>query len=170
MMTTARGGGPAVTVGARGRDVVSRAPRAMRGARTSVGGSFAPSGARAGARVPPPARKRGEGEGDGVSGALEGVEELLEAIFGFLGVSREKCIYKIHKKAFQFLIKKIDDSNEVRTPRVVEWSSSQWTCRVPAGSGGAYYQQLFSEWWEFPMPLTRLIRPCHPKNLSVNHL
>ena len=34
----------------------------------------------------------------------------------------------------------------------------------------AYYQQLFSEWWEFPMPLTRLIRPCHPKNLSVNHL
>ena len=26
------------------------------------------------------------------------------------------------------------------------------------------------EWWEFPMPLTRLIRPCHPKNLSVNHL
>ncbi len=54
--------------------------------------------------------------------------------------------------------------------RVVEWSSSQWTFRVPAGSGGAYYQQLFSEWWEFPMPLTRLIRPCHPKNLSVNHL
>tara|TARA_B100000287_G_scaffold421416_1_gene462085 strand:+ start:332 stop:1822 length:1491 start_codon:yes stop_codon:yes gene_type:complete len=47
MMTTARGGGPAVTVGARGRDVVSRAPRAMRGARTSVGGSFAPSGGRA---------------------------------------------------------------------------------------------------------------------------
>ena len=47
MMTTASGGGPAVTVGARGRDVVSRAPRAMRGARTSVGGSFAPSGARA---------------------------------------------------------------------------------------------------------------------------
>ena len=34
----------------------------------------------------------------------------------------------------------------------------------------AYYQQLFSEWWDFPMPLTRLIRPCHPKNLSVNHL
>ena len=55
-------------------------------------------------------------------------------------------------------------------PRVVEWSSSQWTYRVPAGSGCAYYQQLFSEWWEFPMPLTRLIRPCHPKNLSVNHL
>ena len=26
------------------------------------------------------------------------------------------------------------------------------------------------EWWDFPMPLTRLIRPCHPKNLSVNHL
>ena len=47
MMTKARGGGPAVTVGARGRAVVSRAPRAMRGARTSVGGSFAPSGARA---------------------------------------------------------------------------------------------------------------------------
>ena len=69
-----------------------------------------------------------------------------------------------------YLQKKIYDSNEVRTPRVVEWSSSQWTCRVPAGSGGAYYQQLFSEWWEFPMPLTRLIRPCHPKNLSVNHL
>ena len=31
-------------------------------------------------------------------------------------------------------------------------------------------QQLFSEWWDFPMPQTRLIRPCHPKNLSVNHL
>ena len=31
-------------------------------------------------------------------------------------------------------------------------------------------QQLFSEWWDFPTPLTRLIRPCHPKNLSVNHL
>ena len=34
----------------------------------------------------------------------------------------------------------------------------------------AYYQQLLFEWWDFPMPLTRLIRPCHPKNLSVNHL
>ena len=54
--------------------------------------------------------------------------------------------------------------------RVVEWSSSQWTCWVPAGSGCAYYQQLFREWWDFPMPLTRLIRPWHPKNLSVNHL
>ena len=34
----------------------------------------------------------------------------------------------------------------------------------------AYCQQLFSEWWEFPTPLTRVISPCHPKNLSVNHL
>ena len=41
---------------------------------------------------------------------------------------------------------------------------------IPAGSGLCEYQQLFSEWWDFPMPLTRLIRPCHPKNLSVNHL
>ena len=41
---------------------------------------------------------------------------------------------------------------------------------IPAGSGLCEYQQLFSEWWDFPMPLTRLIRPCHSKNLSVNHL
>ena len=34
-----------------------------------------------------------------------------------------------------YLQKKIYDSNEVRTPRVVEWSSSRWTCWVPAGSG-----------------------------------
>ena len=101
---------------------------------------------------------------------------LYEILFLFLFFSTRVFKYVFWgSTVFSFSIilksnKKIDNSNEVRTPRVVEWSSSRWTCWVPAGSGLCVHQQLFYEWWEFPMPLTRLIRPCHPKNLSVNHL
>ena len=54
--------------------------------------------------------------------------------------------------------------------RVVEWSSTHGPIEFLLGQVCALSQQLFSEWWEFPTPLTRLISPCHPKNLSVNHL
>ena len=44
------------------------------------------------------------------------------------------------------------------------------TCRYLLGQVCANTNNYSYEWWDFPMPLTRLIRPCHPKNLSVNHL
>ena len=84
MMTTASGGGPAVTVGARRRDVVSRAPRAMkalerawegrsrRQARARVGGSLAVEVGTAQIAVEvielPRASSAEQGEGEGEEG------------------------------------------------------------------------------------------------------
>ena len=126
MIAMALGGGPAGAVGARGRDVVARATRAVGGRRVSAGASFAPSGARA--RV-------GGSFALGEGGANRGrrvIQSAKAAASSGKGGEEKKKSEREKGKGRKSLMNKALRLEAVRSPIEVEFENVQ-----AAGAGAA---------------------------------